>query len=348
MATGGRIRGIRAEFPPGIVSQDDAFEGHYARAFHRVPDAEGVFASTQVRRRHMAWDPRSDGVPTLGERMRAWEGYALDLGGRALGALLADSDPARIGSLVLASCTGYTAPSPDVLWARTFGFRRDLRRTFVGHMGCNAAFNALKVALDALDARPEDQALVVCVEFCSLHLTRSRPVIDKEQLIVHALFGDAVVAVLLAAPDKGTGPTVLRTHTETHCQLSDAMTWRVQDPVFHLSLSPAVPLHLSQAIGPFVERLLAPAGLRPQDIRHWGIHPGGPKIIEFIGRRLHLDEEQLTPSRRVLREYGNCSSATILLILDQIMRHSTPEPGEYGVLMAFGPGLSMESALIRF
>jgi predicted naringenin-chalcone synthase len=102
------------------------------------------------------------------------------------------------------------------------------------------------------------------------------------------------------------------------------------------------------AISPFVKRLLEPHGLRTSDIAHWGVHPGGPKIIDFIGERLDLPQTALRPSLEILNTWGNCSSPTVLLILDHIMRDVRPAPGEYGVFMAFGPGLTMESALIRF
>nr|WP_263430300.1 3-oxoacyl-[acyl-carrier-protein] synthase III C-terminal domain-containing protein [Nannocystis pusilla] len=126
------------------------------------------------------------------------------------------------------------------------------------------------------------------------------------------------------------------------------MTWRVLDDGFRMTLSPYVPLLLAEAVAPFVERLLAPAGLRRQDVRSWCIHPGGPKIVEFVGDRLGLRADQLRASNHVLAEYGNCSSSTVLLVLKDVMAVDRPEPGEYGVMMAFGPGLTMESLLLRF
>jgi len=246
----------------------------------------------------------------------------------------------------MASCTGYAGPTPEMLLAKELGLRDDLRRTFVGHMGCYAAFNTLKVALDSLAARPEDLALLTCAEICSVHL---RPEVTREQVVVSGLFGDAGASMVLAAaePDED-GPVILATHTETHYETSHAMTWTVRDDAFRMTLSPYVPLFLSEAVRPFAERLLAKAGLTPGDVEHWAVHPGGPKIIDFVGERLSLTPEQLQPSLDVLAEYGNCSSPTVLLILHRILTESRPAPGSYAVLMAFGPGLTMESALVRF
>lgn len=343
-----RILALGVAAPDPVVPQDELFAEFYRELYADLPNAKDVFANSQVRRRHLAWDPRvalRDGYPGMARRMRAWEENVLRLGRVCLDGVLAGVDTGSVGSFVLASCTGYAGPTPEVLLAKEFGLSGRLRRTFVGHMGCYAAFNALKVALDALAARPDERALVLCAEVCSVH---ARPEVTMEQAVVHALFGDAAVALLLGARPGDTGPRVVRTHTITDYPTTDAMTWRVEDDSFRMSLSPYVPAYLAGAIRPFVEELIAPAGLRLSDVRYWGVHPGGPKIVEFVGERLELPAPALAPSLAVLAEYGNCSSATILLILDRLIRDRRPDPGEYAVLMAFGPGLTIESALVEF
>jgi predicted naringenin-chalcone synthase len=346
-----RILGIASAFPGPPLSQAELFDGYYREFYRDVPNAEETFKATGVVTRHLAWDPRKHFTgphPGMAERMRAWEAGVLDLGSRVVGGVLEGVDPARVGSFTMASCTGYAGPTPEMLLAKEFGLRDSLRRTFVGHMGCYAAFNALKVGLDAVAARPDEPALVACTEICSVHL---RPEMTKEQVVVHGLFADAGAAVLLG-PDDGAGPAVLRTHTETHYATSAAMTWTVRDDAFRMTLSPYVPAILAGAVRPFVTRLLQPLGLTRDDVRHWGIHPGGPKIIDFVGERLGIEEADLAPSREVLARRGNCSSPTILLILEQLLAggpaRPPARPGELGVLMAFGPGLTLESAVVRF
>jgi predicted naringenin-chalcone synthase len=343
-----RIVRLASATPPHLVKQEEIFEVLFRHVYHDVPKAADVFAATQVRERHFAWHPRelfAAGLPPMGARMRAWEEHVLALGRQTAGQVLDGTDRDLVGSYVLTSCTGYTAPGPDSLLASEFGLRADLRRTFVGHMGCAAAFNAIKIALDALAARPAELVLITCAEICSVH---TRPEASAEQLVIHALFADAGCSVLLSAAPDAEGPTVLRTHTETHYAVSEAMTWHVLDDSFRMTLSPYLPVLLSEAVGPFVRRLLEPAGLSPADVRHWGVHPGGPKIIDMVGGRLGLTAEQLRPSREILAEYGNCSSPTVLLILERVLAAPGPEPGEHGVFMAFGPGLTMESMLVRF
>ncbi len=343
-----RIVSLATANPPLRVNQDDIFTGFFADLYAGNPNAARLFASTTVRQRHVAWDAREayvDGFPLMSTRMQGWQDTVLTLGKECLSGVLDGRDATDVGTFVMASCTGYAGPTPEILLARDFGLRRTVRRTFVGHMGCYAAFNAIKVALDALAARPDELALVLCAEVCSVH---GRPEPTDEQVIVHALFGDAAAAVLLSADTARPGPVIVRTHTETHFETAHAMGWTIEDDAFRMSLSSSVPRFLARAIRPFVEELIAPAGLAIEDVRHWGIHPGGPKIVEFVGGRLGLPDEALVPSLGVLAEFGNCSSPTILLILDRILEVERPAPGEYGVLMAFGPGLTLESALVRF
>lgn len=346
--TGARVLSLRTVAPPTVIDQSELFADYYSRLYRDIPDARKLFEASTVRTRHMAWDPRvvcADGLPSMTERMTAWEENVLAMGRESLTGVLDGVDTERIGSYVMASCTGYAGPTPEMLLAKEFGLRADLRRTFVGHMGCYAAFNALKVALDSVCTRPDELALLTSAEVCSVH---QRSEVSKEQAVVHGLFADAGASMLLAADDGGPGPVFVRTHTETHYETSYAMTWRVLDDGFRMTLSPYVPLYLSEVIKPFVGRLLEPAGLDIADVRYWGVHPGGPKIIDFVGTQLGLDADQLAPSRQVLAEYGNCSSPTVLLILERILAEQRPAPGEYGVLMAFGPGLTTESALVRF
>ena len=315
-----RVLAISTAMPPHLVPQDDVFDGFYSDVYRDVPNAKDLFANTQVRQRYMAWDPRvafAEGFPPMSVRMRAWEEHVLDLGRRCLAEVLHGVEPAAVGSFAMASCTGYAGPTPELLLAKEFGLPAQLRRTFVGHMGCYAAFNVLKVGLDALAARPDELALVACAEVCSVHV---RPEATAEQAVVHALFGDAGVALLLASGERGDsgghGPEIVRTHTSTHYATSQAMTWRVEDDAFRMTLSPYVPAYLAETIRPFVLDLIEPAGLGLADIRHWGIHPGGPKIIEFVGTGSGCQSarscrpSRCWPSTATARPRRSCSSST--------------------------------------
>jgi alkylresorcinol/alkylpyrone synthase len=356
--TAARVVALESASAGPPVSQEELFDSFYMELYAEIPDAEKLFHSTRVRQRRLAWTPHASyasGFPGMRSRIEAWEHYALAMGRDSVKAALRNVDTGLIGSYVFVSCTGYAGPTPDMLLSDEFGLRRDLRRTFVGHMGCYAAFNGIKVALDAVATRPDELAMVTCAEVCSVHL---RPEATKEQVLVNGLFGDAGATILLAAVDRDSpaepgnpetsGPVILGTYTETHGETAHAMTWKVMDDAFRMTLSPYVPLYLSEAIVPFVTRLLEPHGLTTRDISHRGIHPGGPKILDLVAQGLGLPDTALEPSLEILASWGNCSSPTVLLILQHILRNVRPAAGEYGVLMAFGPGLTMESALIRF
>ena len=339
---------LDSAFPALTISQDEIRSTFFESYFAGIPDLAELFRATRVRQRHYAWDPRVefDGrEPSLEERMERWEQSVLEVAGRSVGSVLERVDPATIGSFVMASCTGYAGPTPELHLARRFELSRHLRRTFIGHMGCYAAFNVIKTAMDAVAARPDQAVLASCAEFCSLHLRRETTV---EQAVIHALFGDATAAFVLANREDGAGPQFLRTHTTQIYDAHEHMTWTVKPDGFRMTLSPYVPFLLAEGLNDFLAGLLGPEGLTRDDIKHWGIHPGGPKIVDLLGQRLALTKEQLRPSFHVLGEHGNCSSTTVLLVMKEILEVERPAPGEYGVFMAFGPGLTMEGLLVRF
>jgi predicted naringenin-chalcone synthase len=347
-ATRPTLLALGSAFPALPITQEELYEGLFNRWYASLPQAERILRQTRVRRRFFAWDPREvfrEGPVSTGRRMEAFERAVLEVGGRSVAGVLERVERERVGSFAMASCSGYVGPGPDYFLARQQGLGSSVRRTFVGHMGCFAAFNVLKVAMDSLAARPEEHVLVNCSEFSSLHY---RPEPDPEQVVIHGLFGDASVSAVLGSAPDGEGVQLLRTHTEQLWGTHELMTWHVRDDGFHMTLSPFVPFVIAEHIDDYLEKLLGPMGLGVSDVKHWLIHPGGPKIIEMLARKLGLAEAQLRATWHVLREYGNCSSATVLLVLEELLRTDRPQRGEYGVMMAFGPGLTVEGLLLRF
>ncbi|NIX77588.1 type III polyketide synthase [Microvirga terricola] len=323
---------------------DSVFDDWYAD----IPDARDIGTVTRVRKRHMAWDPaRELGGRTrgIGERMKDFVGIVDEVAGEAVENLLQTMHPTDVGSIVMASSTGYYGPTPDYFLAKRFGFKSNIRRTFIGHMGCFAAFNVIKTAIDSVTTRPNEYTVGVCAEFSSLHF---RPDPSREQAIVHNLFGDAVGAFTLAMREPGHGPQILATHTHQSYDTSDMMTLSVLDDGVRMTLSPYVPFVIASLINQFIDDLCASASVDPANIKHWAIHPGGPKIVDMVAQRLNISEHQLASTWHVLSEYGNCASATVLLVLEHLIANDKPQPGELGVMLAFGPGLTLEGALLRF
>lgn len=277
----------------------------------------------------------------------ATAGYALGRAAaeRALRAVDGRAAAADISDLVVVSCTGYSAPGLDIQIARDLGMPRDVRRLVVGHMGCFGALVGLRQCLAAVRANPGAMAALLSVELTSLHFA---PTLDPEVLTSFALFGDAAAMAIVALDERADGPELMGTYCAADFAAADQMSWTITDHGFMMGLSPRVPVSLRRNVAGVVGELLAPHDLTPRDIAHWIIHPGGPSILDVIQQRLELSGEQMAESWAVLRAHGNCSSATVLLILERLLRSGRARRGEWGVMMAFGPGLTLETALLRF
>ena len=169
---------------------------------------------------------------------------------------------------------------------------------------------------------------------------------DLQQMVAHALFSDAAAAVVLE-PGAVSGLEVVDVVARTDASTADHMTWDVTDLGFKMGLSPAVPDVLARHARPVVEQLLARHGLAVRDVAGWAVHPGGRKIVEVVGEVLELPEQLLTPSYDVLRDVGNCSSATVLLVLERLQQTRELPSGSHVVAMAFGPGLTLYATLLR-
>lgn len=324
---------------------------HEAAKAQQAAQIERLFAATRVHERRAAVDLLSyyKRVPGTGERMAVYATEAYTLGKAAADECLRRAagrrEPDDVTDVSVVSCTGYGAPGLDILLARDLALPRDVRRVVIGHMGCHGALVGLRQALTAVRAQPEATVLLASVELASLHFT---PTLDPEVLTSYALFGDGAAAALIGAGPEGEGPELVDTYCAADFAAAGQMTWTITDQGFVMGLSPRVPATLRRSVGGVVEGLLGPHDLRAADITHWIIHPGGPAILEAVQRKLELGDEQIAGSWEVLRERGNCSSATVLLILERLLRSGRTHAGEWGVMMAFGPGLTLETCLLRF
>ncbi len=339
---------LASAFPPLTVKQEEVSESLSSGWYRDVAQVGSIMEKSRVRRRRMAVSPRelmARDTLGVGERMLLHERAVLEVGTRSAEAALRRQARERIGSLLMVCSTGPITPTPDLLLARELRLRPSLRRTFVGNMASGAGLNALSVALDGLAARPDDRVLVNCTEIHSVHL-RNEP--TREQAVIHSLFGDASSSFVLGLDGPGAGPQVLRCLSWQLYDAHELISWKLLDDGFRMTLSPAVPSLVAEHIGSFIGALLGPEGLGLQDITHWALHPGGPKIVENLARRLGLSDSQLRATWSVLSEYGNCSSATVLLVLEELLNQEKPRPGEHGVLFSCGPGMTMEGALLRF
>lgn len=268
-----------------------------------------------------------------------------------------DADPeigtADITHVITVSCTGSFAPGPDYAVVRALGLPDSVQRYHFGFMGCYASMPALRAASQFCAADPEAVVLIVSVELCTLHLQSSE---DPDTIVSSSLFADGAAAALVTARDLPTVGPGLRLdgfHTAIAPEGEKDMAWTIGDHGFDMILSTAVPHIIGEtilgALRPLYERDgLSSAfddGTIGERVAHWAIHPGGRSILDRVQERLQLSDPQLRPAREVLRENGNMSSATVFFVLKQILENSDPKPGDRIGAMAFGPGLTAESAL---
>lgn len=300
--------------------------------------------------RQSFFPPRADEAdfgPTTAERMRRYVAEASPLAKRAAVASLADAEiPAeRITHLVTVSCSGFAAPGWDIALIEALGIPRSVARTHVGFMGCHGALNGLRVAKAFGDADPKAVVLVVALELCSLHHQYGW---EPDRIVSNALFADGAAAIVgtgrrSVARGDMNGWSLRASGSYLVPDTTDAMTWRIGDHGFEMTLSARVPDLIRQVLRPWLESWLSACELSLDGVKNWAIHPGGPRILSATGEALGLPSEALNVSRSVLRDMGNMSSPTVLFLLDRIRRQDTRGPC---VALGFGPGLTIEAAIL--
>jgi prepilin-type processing-associated H-X9-DG protein len=287
----------------------------------------------------------ADRGPTTSERMALYATHAPPLAAASSrqGLESAPLSPQAISHVVSASCTGFHAPGLDIELIRRLGLRPEVQRVHIGFMGCHAAFNALSAARHIAASESSARILVCCTELCSLHLAYG---FDAQRIVANALFADGSAAAIIGGSSDGVsaGPELLDTASLLVPDSQDAMTWRIGDHGFEMTLSPNVPSLIRQHVPGWIEAFLAGNDLSLRDIAHFAIHPGGPKILDGVREALSLPEDALWASRQVLAEHGNMSSATILFVIQRLLEH-----GATGtcLTLGFGPGLMAEAMLLE-
>lgn len=364
-----RLYGIGTCVPPSVARQEDIhrFMSRLARATLRG-DGQGralrlldaVYPASGIRTRHsvltdyLADDPRSfrfyppnwelEPFPTTAERMSVYEARSVELAAEAAGTALerAGAAPEDVTHLIVATCTGFFAPGPDVALVERLGLSSDVARTLVTFMGCYAGFSAMRDAAAVAAGDPEAVVLVASVELCSLHFQkRPRP----DFIIANSLFSDGAGAAVFASPGRlpGRGVAFLRSKSRVAPGTRDRMSWRIGATGFEMRLAKEVPSELGSAVPPFVAELLAGAGVSRGDRPAWAIHPGGPRILSEVARALGLDDAEAASGLKVLAERGNMSSATIFFVLEEALNAADDAPV---VALGFGPGLTLEGAVL--
>jgi len=286
--------------------------------------------------------------PTTAQRMKMYEKYAIELAVEAVGNCLPDrSLIPQITHLITVSCTGMYAPGLDIELVERLGLSFHTERICINFMGCYAAFNALKVADSICKATPSAKVLIVDVELCTIHFQKEN---TEDHLLANAIFADGAAALLLGTEKvEGRAMSLEAFHCDLAPQGKSDMAWYIRDFGFEMRLSSYVPNLLEMKMKELTDRLLQKLDLYIDQIDAFAIHPGGKRILEVAEKCLKISPQQNRYSYEILQNFGNMSSATVLFVLKNIWDNCLlTEKKEGNILsMAFGPGLTIESALLK-
>jgi len=249
-----------------------------------------------------------------------------------------------ITHVVTVSCTGFFAPGPDYTVVMDLGLPLSTPRFHLGFMGCYAFFPALRMARSFCESDPGAKVLIVCVELCTLHLQIDDSI---DSILSGSVFGDGASAAIVTSSPSASAASlkVAAMQTMLAPEGEADMAWTIGDRGFEMVLTSYVPTILEMKSEATIKPMLEAAGFDKDDIHIWAVHPGGRAIIDKVKNSMNLDESKLWASREVLFEVGNLSSATILFVLDKIL-NKDPQNDANVVAMAFGPGLTIESAVL--
>ena len=346
-------------FPQSAITS--AFKSYWNDKLPEPEKLDWLHSRVGVDFRHLAFPlERYPQFSTWGETNAAWLEAAEALGARAIDTALDRAGLTRqdLNALFVVSITGIASPSLDARLINRMGLRTDIKRTPIFGIGCAGGAIGITRASDYALAYPEHTAAILCVEICSL--TMQSDDFSTANLIASGLFGDGAAAVIVtgsrtshrnpkgSAQSSRKGPQILGTGSVFYPDTEEIMGWDISEAGFKIVLSPHLPELIKGNLAGDVDTFLGKYQLRRADIGNWVIHTGGPKVLDSIQNTLGLPDSELERSWDCLRQFGNLSSASVLLVLEEVLMNDTPEPGAYGVLMAMGPGFCLEMILLKW
>jgi alkylresorcinol/alkylpyrone synthase len=348
-----KIASAASAFPKHYYSQKfllEKLQEYWGERLRNPQMLARLHRNVAVKGRHLAMPPEKyNELDTWGKANDVWIQVAQELGEQALCRALhhADLENSALGALFFTSVTGISSPSIDALLINRMGLPTNIKRLPIFGLGCVAGAAGIARAADYVRAYPSQAAALVSVELCSLTIQRED--LSVANLISSGLFADGSAAVVVTGDAmQADGPEIVATKSVFYPDTEPMMGWNVSERGFRITLSPEVPVLIRENLGHDMDAFLGEHGHRRGDIGSWVLHTGGPKVLEATAAALELNDGQLDASWDCLKKVGNLSSASVLVVLEDVMRNRRPEPGTLGILAAMGPGFCSELLLLKW
>jgi alkylresorcinol/alkylpyrone synthase len=348
-----KIAAVGKALPPHYYDQDtllEALRQRWADRHYNPGRLERLHRNVLVGGRHLALPIEEyAALTTWGKANDAWIRVAQEVGEAAVRDALARAglDPEAIDALIFVTVTGVATPSIDARLVNRLGLSPRVKRMPIFGLGCVAGAAGIARAADYVRAFPDQVAVLLSVELCSLTLQPED--LSIPNLIASGLFGDGAAAVVVVGDERpADGPRILATRSIFYPDSERVMGWDISESGFQIVLSAEVPQVVRDHLRADVDAFLADEGLARADIATWISHPGGPKVLETMAEALELPEGALDLTWRSLQEVGNLSSTSVLLVLRDTLDAHRPPPGSYGLISAMGPGFCSELVLLQW
>ena len=354
-----RILAVGRAFPRHYYDQDqlvEALQEHWLTEHFNPQRLERLHKNVLVSGRHMALPLEAyEDLDTWGDANDAWIRVAQEVGERAVRDALerASIEVDQVDLLMTVTVTGVATPSLDALLMNRLGLRSDTKRVPIFGLGCVAGAAGIARAADYVRAFPDQIAVLLSVELCSL--TVQKRDLSIPNLIATGLFGDGAAAVVVAGSDAAERcaletpcPRILDTRSVFYRDTERVMGWDISHEGFQIVLSAEVPEMVTRHLRSDVDAFLAGHDLNRGDIETWICHPGGPKVLTAMEQGLDLPDGALDVTWESLRTVGNLSSSSVLMVLRDTLDRGLARPGTHGLLLAMGPGFCSELVLLGF
>jgi alkylresorcinol/alkylpyrone synthase len=349
----------------GVVGENRYSQEEITASFSRIVSPIGekdsvidrIHRATEVKYRGLALPAKAYGeLKNFGDTNDAFISVALKLGADAIGMALTEAglQADAVDFIMATSITGLATPSLEARLVPILGFREDIKRLPIFGLGCAGGAAGIARTHDYLMGHPDDVAILLSVELCSLTLQSDD--MSMANIVSSGLFGDGAAAVVMVGERRAElmgikGPRVVASHSRIYPDTEDAMGWNIGGSGFRIVLSPLVGEVILQNLGAHVDEFLGEHGLETTDIARWVCHSGGPKILDAVEKSLNLNDGELDVTWRSLAEKGNLSSAAVLHVLSDVIEGcggEKPIQGTPGLLLAMGPGFCSELVLLEW